>query len=56
MHGNYPDACKIRAPEISLLQTRNMHGPIIRIISYVFLRWRIVIRTVLPDGAVPLLA
>ena len=27
-----PDGCKIRAPEISVLQTRNMHGPIIRII------------------------
>ena len=41
MHGNYPDACKIRPPEISLLQTRNMHGPIIRIISYAFLFFKI---------------
>ena len=28
MHGNYPDGCKISAPEISLFQTRNMHGSI----------------------------
>ena len=38
MHGNYPDACKISMHVKSLLQTRMMHGSIIRIISYAFLR------------------
>ena len=42
MHGNYPDGCKISTHVKSLLQTRMMHGSIIRIISYAFLRRRIV--------------
>ena len=43
MHGNYPDACKISMHVKSLLQTRMMHGSIIRIMSYAFLRRWIVV-------------